>query len=148
MAQIRLSNPSQTFLIVMLNYAMVIVLASTMAYWFWVFFKPSPMADLPASSPAIQSIVPTIQAGHWFSSSPQPSKVIAPTLNLKLVGVFSSTPKRPGFAIFKSDDGKQKYVVVNQELAAGTTLVAVHAHSVTIMQNGQASELKLLGFEG
>jgi type II secretory pathway component PulC len=127
---------------------MIVAFAMSLAYWVWVFFKPSTIADIPPSAPATQTILPSILAGHWFStsnSSNEIAPVIAPAPSMKLVGLFSSTPKRPGFAIFQLENGKQQYAVVNHEIVAGVTLVGVNRKSVTVMQNGETSEIKLVG---
>lgn len=147
MAKIKLFNPIQAWLIALCNYAMVVFFAMTLAYWFWIFFKPTPIAAIPPAPPVLQSIVPTIQAGHWFSNTAATQQVQTPTLNLKLVGVYSSTANKPGFAIFKLENGKENYVVVNHEISPGVLLVAVNATSATILQNNQTSEIKLAGVE-
>lgn len=145
MAQIKLTNPLHNALITVLNYTMVVAFAATLAYWVWVFLKPSPIADIPPSAPVAQTIVPTILAAHWFSSNNSaPIQAILQNTNMKLVGVFSSTSKRPGFAIFQLEGGKQQHAVVNHEIVPGVQLVAVKHNSVTIEQNGVRSDIEFI----
>lgn len=142
MARIYISKPWKNTTINLINFAMMILLALTLAYWFWVFFKPLPIPKVvPLEVPA-QTILPSILACHWFNQA-QRAPVVADNTNLKLLGVLSTTHKNPGFAIFRLADGKQTHVLLNHEVLPGTQLVAITKNSVTISQNGVESKVIL-----
>lgn len=142
MARIHISKPWQNISISLVNYIMVILLAMTLAYWIWVFFKPAPIAKVVLAEAPAQTLLPNILAAHWFNQNASQT-VVADNSNLKLLGVFSSTAHYPGFAIFKLADGKQTHAVLNHEISAGTQLVNITKNSVTISQNGVESKLML-----
>ena len=135
MARIYISKPWQKITINLINYAMTMLLALTLAYWFWVFFKPLPMPKVVVLEAPTQTILPSILAAHWFNQA-QRATVAADNTNLKLLGVFSTTHSNPGFAIFKLANGKQTHALLNHEVLPGTHLVAITKNSVTISQNG------------
>lgn len=142
MARLNVSRPWQKNTISIINYAMTILLALTVAYWFWVFFKPSVIPKVVVLEAPEQTILPSILAVHWFDQA-QSVKMVADNTNLKLLGVFSSTHSNPGFAIFKLADGKQTHALLNHEVLPGTQLVAITKNSVTISQHGMESKIML-----
>lgn len=138
------SRPWQTMMIGFINYLMVAVFAIELANWGWIFMGPQPLASTNSTPVVIQSLLPTITAAHWFNNDISPTKAPVETNgNMKLVGVFGSTNNRPGFAIFQMSTGKQLYVMLNQEVSAGTKLVGISSHEVTLSQNGISSKLIL-----
>ncbi|MBC7786453.1 MAG: hypothetical protein H7Z18_03150, partial [Methylophilaceae bacterium] len=139
---ITISKPWQNITINMVNYVMVILLALTFAYWFWIIFKPLPIPKVQPLIAPTETILPSILAGHWFNQAKSPA-VVADNSNLKLLGVFSTTHNNPGFAIFKLADGKQTHALLNHEVLLGTQLVAITKNSVTISQNGVESKVML-----
>ncbi len=142
MARITISKPWQNITINMLNYVMVVLLALTLAYWFWVFFKPLPIAKVQPLEASTSTLLPSILAGHWFNQAKSPL-ITLDNNSLKLLGVMSTTHHSPGFAIFKLADGKQIHALLNHEVIAGTQLVAITKNSVTISQNGAESKVML-----
>ena len=142
MASISISKPWQNVTIGLINYSMVIVLALTLAYWFWIFFKPLPIPKVVTLEAPEQTILPSILAAHWFDQAKKPA-IIADNTNLKLLGVLSTTHTNPGFAIFKLADGKQTHALLNHEVLPGTQLVAITKNSVTVSQNGIESKIML-----
>ena len=142
MARISISRPWQNITIRLINYGIVILFAFTLAYWFWIFFKPLPIPKVVTLEAPAQTILPSILAGHWFNQA-KSATVIIDNSNLKLLGVFSTTRNNPGFAIFKLADGKQTHAVLNHEVLQGTQLIAITKNSVTISQNGLESKLLL-----
>lgn len=147
MRQIRMYTPLQNGIIGVLNYAMLILFAISLAYWVWVFFKPAVLADMPANQPESQTMLSIIQAGHWFGpkQAPAPLSVSASPPSFKLIGVFTATQKQAGFAVFSLQDGRQQFVLLNQEISPSYVLQAVYQDGVTIMQNGQKTEMALFG---
>lgn len=142
--RIRFSRPWQSVVTGLLNYAMVAILAITLAQWTWVLFGPAPLtAPAPAVMPS-QSLAATITASRWFNNdSPAPSPQENATQGIKLVGVLGSTKSRPGFAILQLSSGKQLVALLNQEAAPGVKVTAIGKNEVAISQNGVISQLKL-----
>jgi type II secretory pathway component PulC len=60
-----------------------------------------------------------------------------------LLGVFTASANRPGFAILKLDDKRQKGVGEGEEVAAGTKLVAVYADYVLLERAGVQQRVNL-----
>lgn len=138
------SRPWQAMTIGFINYLMVVVFAIELANWGWIFIGPQPLASTSSTPVVVQSLLPTITAAHWFNNDSAPTKApVEANGNMKLVGVFGSTNSRPGFAIFQMNTGKQVYVMLNQEVSAGTKLVGISSHEVTLSQNGISSKLTL-----
>jgi len=136
---IRFSTPWQSLLLALLNYAMVILLAITLAYWSWQFLQPDPVSAPPVASTPSQSFSNAINAAEWFGNSSSDGSATA-SLDLKLVGIFgalnSASTKHPGFAIFQMNNGKQVHAMLNQEFTPGLKLTNIGRDNVTILQNG------------
>jgi hypothetical protein len=110
-----------------------VVLGVLLAKWFWIIFAPQVIytSIVPASSNSIA-------AGRLFgvaSSNEIASQGVA-LPNVKLLGVFTATSQRPGFAILKLDDKRQLGIKEGEEVAAGTKLLAVHADYVVLENAG------------
>jgi len=147
---IRFSTPWQSLLLALLNYAMLVLLAITLAYWSWQLFQPSPVSAPPVASTPNQPLSSTINAAGWFSDS-NSDGVSTASLDLKLVGIFgalnhtanNASGKHPGFAIFQMSNGKQLHAMLNQEFTPGLKLTDIGRDSVTILQNGVPQNILL-----
>ena len=114
-----------------------------LAYWAWILFAPT-SADLPLKlEQTTSSQLTTVLAAHWFK--PASGQIIIPVapVNFKLVGIYASTSHKTSFAVFKLADGKQKSVLLNQEISSGILLQNVNADHVEIGQQGNTQKLYL-----
>jgi type II secretory pathway component PulC len=145
MTNIKLLRPWQKALVTLINYSMVALLAMTLAYWFWVFYKPSPAPSSPAMLENTQDMLPKILAGHWFSENNQVSASESKDLSraLKLIGVMSTSVKQPGFAVFKLEDGKHQHALLHNEIMPGVMLESIDADSVMVSQQGMLTKIEL-----
>jgi type II secretory pathway component PulC len=142
MPTIQFYRPGQHLLTTALNYTMLVILAATLAYWFWVFFKPAAIPLAPAQDAPAQTLLPAIQASNWFGVAAHADTNAAPAQAFRLVGIISAKRGRSS-AIFQFADGKQRLIGTAQEISPGVRLIAVKKEEVIIHQNGAESTLKL-----
>lgn len=142
MASLQLSKPWQNALIHLFNYGMVAVLAISLAYWTWIFFKPDTTPLNAPEAVATQTLLPTILASHWFGNS-EAKVTTYQRSDVRLVGVLSPSQHQAGFAIFKLSNGQQQHAVLQQDIMPGVKLVGIAQNSVTISENGIISEIAL-----
>jgi len=117
-----------------------LILGVLLANWFWVLFAPH--ATFTAAVPERAA---GLEAGRLFgvvqSSDPATQGVALP--NVQLLGVFSASAGRPGFAVLKLDDKRQVGVAEGEEVASGTKLVEVHADYVLLEHAGVQQKVNL-----
>jgi type II secretory pathway component PulC len=117
-----------------------LILGVLLANWFWVLFAPH--ATFTAAVPERAA---GLEAGRLFgvvqSSDPATQGVALP--NVQLLGVFSASAGRPGFAVLKLDDKRQVGVVEGKEVASGTKLLEVHADYVLLEHAGVQQKVNL-----
>jgi len=117
-----------------------LILGVLLANWFWVLFAPH--ATFTAAVPERAA---GLEAGRLFgvvqSSDPATQGVALP--NVQLLGVFSASAGRPGFAVLKLDDKRQVGVVEGKEVASGTKLLEVHADYVLLEHAGVQQKVSL-----
>jgi hypothetical protein len=65
------------------------------------------------------------------------------TVNFKLTGLYAPAGKKQGFAIFKMADGKQRSVLLHQEITPGIRLQSITQDSVKVGQEGSTQTLAL-----
>lgn len=117
-----------------------VVLGVMLANWFWIIFAPH--ATFTSVSPE-QTANP--EAGRLFGTvaTEEVSTQGVALPNVQLLGVFTASAKRPGFAILKLDDKRQKGVAEGEEVAAGTKLAAVYADYVLLERAGVQQRVNL-----
>ncbi|HSH73263.1 MAG TPA: type II secretion system protein N [Methylophilaceae bacterium] len=145
---IRFSSPWKSLLLALLNYAMVVALAITLAYWAWQLLQPAPLPAVPVIAAPNQNLSATINARHWFGEGNGGTDASSTSsFDMKLVGIFGSlnnaSGKHPGFAIFQMSNGKQLHAMLNQDFSAGLKLTNISRDSVTVLQNGVAQNITL-----
>ena len=135
--QVKLSKPIRNLTISLLNFVMAGIFAIVLAYWVWEIFKPNQIDPEVLMSPTPQTLLPSILSGHWFGEASNSAHQVVEQLdaNVKLVGVLSASKHQPGFAIFRLEDGKQVYVMLNQEVTSGVKLLEISKNSVMIQQS-------------
>ena len=114
-----------------------------LAHWAWLFFAPITL-ELPAKlEQASSTQLTTVLAAHWFSpANGQLAKAASP-VNFKLVGIYASLTSKAGFAIFKLADGKQRPVLLHQEITPGIRLQSIQPEGVEVGQDGNTQKLLL-----
>jgi hypothetical protein len=117
-----------------------VVLGILLAQWFWILFAPH--ATFTSVSPEQTA---NADAGRLFGTvaSSQISTQGVALPNVQLIGVFTASAYRAGFAILKLDDKRQKGVAEGGEVAAGTKLVAVYPDYVLLERAGVQQRVNL-----
>lgn len=114
-----------------------------LAHWAWLFFAPITL-ELPAKLEQTTSTqLTTVLAAHWFSPANGQLTMAAAPVNFKLVGIYASSSSKPGFAIFKLADGKQRAVLLHQEISPGNRLQSIKPDGVEVGQEGNTRKLLL-----
>jgi hypothetical protein len=116
-----------------------IVLGALLARWVWILFAP-----LATYTSAIPEYSTGIEAGQLFGeiASADSASVGVAIPNVQLLGVFTASPGRPGFAILKLDN-KQAGVAQGEEVAPGTKLIEVDADHVLLERAGVQQRVDL-----
>ncbi len=153
----------------LLHAAVFILGGMLLARWIWLLFSPTVLVMPPALEQAASSQSATILAAHWFTPKTGGIAIAAPsTVNFKLVGIYAATGNRAGviktggnkitdsqtgdsqtsdnkqgFAVFKLADGKQKSVLLHQEITAGIHLQAIKQEAVEVGQEGSTQTITL-----
>jgi len=115
-----------------------------LARWIWLLFSPTIPVLPPALKQAASSQSATILSGHWFATTSAQMAALAPAaVNFKLVGIYAPSSDKLGFAVFKLADGKQRAVLLHQEITAGIILRTIKPESVQVGQEGSMQTLVL-----
>lgn len=127
-----------------LHAAVFVLGGMLLARWIWLLFAPAvPVLPLKLEQP-VSSQSATILAGHWFAPPSGRMAAIAPaTVNFKLVGIYAPSGDKLGFAVFKLADGKQRAVLLHQEITAGIQLHAIKPDTVEVGPEGNIQILTL-----
>jgi len=117
-----------------------IVLGALLARWVWILFAPN--ATFTSAIPQRNS---GIEAAKLFGEvlSTETASVGIALPNVQLLGVFTASPGKPGFAIMKLDNNKQAGVAEGEEVAPGTRLVEVNADYVLLERSGIQQRVNL-----
>ena len=117
-----------------------IILGVLLAKWLWIFFAPH--ATYTAAVPVHTA---GVEAGRLFGMAAVPDTasqgVALP--NVQLLGVFTASAGKPGFAVLKLDSNRQMGIVEGEEVAAGTKLIKVHADHVILERAGVQQRVNL-----
>lgn len=117
-----------------------------LARWTWLLFAPLTPAPPQKIEQSVYNLSSTILAGHWFGlTKGRPVVTTSATVNFKLVGIYSPTGGKPGFAVFKLADGKQRAVLLNKEITPGISLMSIKPDGVQVGQEGSTQALVLEG---
>lgn len=115
-----------------------------LARWLWLLFSPMVPVLPPALEQAASSQSATILAAHWFAPTAGGVAIAAPvTASFKLVGIYAPSGDKLGFAVFKLADGKQRAVLLHQEITAGIRLHAIKPGGVELGSEGNIQTLTL-----
>jgi len=116
-----------------------LILGVLLAKWFWILFAPH--ALYTAAVPERPS---GLAAGQLFgvavTTDTASQGVSLP--NVQLLGVFTASAGKPGFAVLKLD-ARQMGIAEGEEVAAGTKLIKVHADHVILERAGVQQRVDL-----
>lgn len=128
----------------LLHAATFILGGMLLARWIWLLFSPTIPVVPPALEPAVSSQSATILAARWFTPKTGGINVAIPSaVNFTLIGTYAPTNSKLGFAIFKLVDGKQRFVLLNQEISPGIRLQSIKQEEVQVGQEGSTQTLVL-----
>ena len=117
-----------------------LILGVLLANWFWILFAPH--ATFTAAVPERAA---GLDAGLLFgvvqSTDTATQGMALP--NVQLLGIFTASAGKPGFAVLKLDDKRQVGAAEGEEIASGTRLVAVHADHVLLEHAGVQQKVNL-----
>jgi type II secretory pathway component PulC len=134
--------------IVLLELALVVALAVTLAHWTWIALAPPTIASsqrmlMPDAAPAGAAA-----KRHLFGSADAapaaPARAGAPARNLLLIGVLAPNSPDRGSAIFRIDGGKPRTVAAGDSISPGVVLSEVHPDHVVVTRNGASERVVLV----
>ena len=114
-----------------------------LAHWAWVLFPLASVQSPPKLEQNASSQLTDVLSAHWFKPVNGQKMISLSTVNFKLVGIYASTIDTKSFAVFKLADGKQKSVLINQEISSGILLQNVDPDYVAVGQQGNTQNLYL-----
>lgn len=117
-----------------------LILGVLLAKWIWILFAPQ-----ATFTSAVPERAAGIETGQLFGV-PVATDTVSQGValpNVQLLGVFTASRGKPGFAVLKLDDARQLGVAEGEEVAAGTRLVAVHADHVMLERAGVQQRVNL-----
>lgn len=120
--------------------ASALILGALLAKWFWILFAPQPTytASMPARTASagasrLFGVAPTNQTTAEGVALP----------NVQLLGIFSASSDKPGFAVLKLDNNRQMGVAEGEEVVPGTRMIAVEADYVLLERAGARQRVNL-----
>jgi len=104
--------------------------------------KESPRGAQPWHRPAPLNIGQVIGAHLFGQPEADPSRVVATTLPLQLVGTWADANPEAGMAMVRESEGApQRLVRVGEEMPGGATLRGVYARRIVFEREGKYEEL-------
>ncbi len=114
-----------------------------LAHWMWIFFAPAPLELPPKIEQTPSTQLTTLLAAQWFTPPNGQQRIEPPPVDFKLVGIYASANSKPGFAVFKLADGKQRAVLLHQEIIPGVVLQDIQKNEVEVGQSGSTKKMLL-----
>ncbi len=121
--------------------ASVVLLVGAIAFWAWQWLAPAPRHVLPAGP---RDPVAAIAASGLLGATPRGAAPAAPATlsgDVRLLGIFADT-RGGGYALFRLPAGP-KLVREGDEIARGSTLVAVHTLQIRIRDGAGERDIAL-----
>jgi len=112
-----------------------------LASWTWKVILPRPPAAMPTIQLGKNDLTESILVSHWFGN--KGSSTTFTEVNFKLVGTFSPNASKGGFAIIKMADGKQRVVLLKEEILPGMKLESLGADYIEVLQDGNLTKILL-----
>lgn len=132
------------------NAIAIIVFVVSLARWTWQLIAPIVPSGLhgiaiTASAPPARFTVSDIESADLFGAAPVSAgnldAIPVSSLNLVLTGIVEAGSR--SFALMKANGHHQAPFVVGQQVAPGTSLVAVYADRVLIRHEGRVESVLL-----
>jgi type II secretory pathway component PulC len=129
----------------LLEVALVVVLATSLAYWTWVALAPRAVAgpefagqlDVPASGRiGRHNLFGVAQVG---TAAPNAQ----PASRLRLAGVVVPLGSGTGKALFKLENGKPAFASVGDAIVPGVVLKEVHRDHVIVSRDGVHEQIAI-----
>ena len=117
-----------------------IILGVLLAKWCWILFAPH--AIYTAAAPERTAGAEADQLFGVAAVADEVSQGVA-LPNVQLLGVFSASGSKPGFAILKLDNSRQLGVAEGEEVVAGTKLIEVNDDFVLLERAGVQQRVSL-----
>ncbi len=114
-----------------------------LARWTWLFLAPDSVELPPKTEQANTMQLTTLLDAHWFTPTSGRVVTAPPPVNFKLVGIYAPLNGRHGFAVFNLVNGKQRAVLLHQEITTGINLLAIGPNGVQVGEEGNLQTLSL-----
>ena len=118
-----------------------LILGVVLAHWFWIFMAPQSTYTAATAEPSTSQ-----EAGRLFgviqTAGPASQSVALP--NVQLIGVFTASSGKRGFAVMKIDTKNQIGVAEGDDAAPGTRLLKVHADHVILERSGMKHRVDMI----
>lgn len=118
-----------------------LILGVVLAKWFWIFLAPQSTFTASVADPSMGH-----EEGRIFgvAQTAEPANQGAALPNVQLLGVFTASSGKRGFAVMKIDTKNQIGVAEGEEAAPGTKLVEVHADYVILERSGMKHRVDMV----
>ncbi len=144
---------TKPWLPILVNVGALLLLASGLAQWTWLFFTPSVPQIIPdagsrvQTAPAVANWQPLL-AAQLFGAGPTTSganidRIPISSLNLALTGVVMAG--KESFALIRVDKQPESPFAINQEITPGVVLQEVYSDRALILRAGVTESLLLEG---
>ena len=130
-----------TWLVRLLNGALLVLAAVVCAHWFWIF--AAPVVTAPIENPVAEVGRPAalIQRAHLFGASANAQQVAPVRTDLVLRGIYAS--RDGGMAVIALGPGRMVTVRAGEEIAPGIKLERVLRDHVLVNQGGVTQRIEL-----
>lgn len=131
--------------IALLEFALVALLAVSLAYWTWAAVTPRATAasDWPAQL-VVQAQAGAVKRSLFGSPTDGDAGMVASaSAGLRLVGVFSGAAPGKGRAILARQGAKPEVVAAGDPIADGLKLQEVYPDHVIVLRNGAPERVDL-----
>jgi general secretion pathway protein C len=124
----------------LLELALVVALAATLAHWTWALFAPKAIGASLHAARASSGGDGAVKRNLFGASG---EALIESASKLRLVGVASPASPAAGRAVFVLDNGKSRAARAGESIAPGTVLREVHPDHVLLERGGAMERLTL-----
>ncbi len=130
-----------TWLIRLVNAALLALAAVVCAYWFWIFAAPAVIA--PTETAFTEAVRPAeaIRRANLFGTPANAPQIVAVRTDLVLRGIVAN--RDGGMAVISLDRGRTVTARVGEEIAPGITLERVLRDHVLVNQGGVSQRIEL-----
>lgn len=130
-----------TWLVRLLNAALLILAAAVGAHWFWIFAAPAVTAPMETPIAAAAHPAAVIQRAHLFGATANAPQAAPVRTDLVLRGIYANPDG--GMAVIALDRGRMVTVRTGEEIAPGIKLERVLRDHVFVNQGGISQRIDL-----